>query len=66
MPGPRAPWWMYVIAASFLAFFALYSYYVFFGPDVLWISSGFPFERPRGLLMSALSPALRTGRSEAR
>jgi len=58
VPGRRAPWWLYLIAASFLAFFALYSYYVFFGPEVLWLSFGFPFEHPKGLLISELSPAL--------
>ena len=59
MSAPRAPWWMYVIAASFLAFFALLSYYDFFGPDVSGLSFGFPFEDPKGRLISApMSPAL--------
>jgi eukaryotic-like serine/threonine-protein kinase len=59
VPGPRAPWWMYVIAASFLAFFALLSYYDLFGPDVSGVSFGFPFEDRKGRLISApMSPAL--------
>ncbi len=59
MPGPRAPWWMYVIGASFLAFFALLSYYDFFGPDVLGVSFDFPFENSKGRLIYApMSPAL--------
>src|SRR2546427_13096978 len=32
MPRPRAPWWMFLVAASFLAFVALSVYQVFFGP----------------------------------
>jgi len=44
---------MYVIAASFLAFFALLSYYDFLGPDVLGVSFEFPFENPKGRLIYA-------------
>lgn len=33
MPGRRAPWWMYVVAASFLAYFALLVYSQFWGPQ---------------------------------
>jgi hypothetical protein len=51
VPGPRAPWWMYVIAASFLAFFALISYYELFGPGLLGVSFGFPFENPQGRMV---------------
>src|SRR5215469_11173315 len=44
---------MYVIAASFLAFFALIYYYELFGPDVLGVSLEFPFENPKGRLIYA-------------
>jgi hypothetical protein len=44
---------MYVIAASFLAFFALIYYYELFGPDVLGVSFEFPFENPKGRLIYA-------------
>jgi eukaryotic-like serine/threonine-protein kinase len=53
VPGPRAPWWMYVIGASFVAFFALLSYYDFFGPDVPEVSFGFPSEHLKGRLTDA-------------
>jgi hypothetical protein len=29
MANPRAPWWVYIVAASFLGCFALLSYSVF-------------------------------------
>ncbi len=61
MTGPRAPWWMYVIAASFLAFFALISYYEFFGPDVSGVFFEFPVENPKGRMVivgAPMSPAL--------
>ncbi len=32
MPRPRAPWWMFVVAASFLAFVTLIVYQFFWGP----------------------------------
>jgi tRNA A-37 threonylcarbamoyl transferase component Bud32 len=31
---PRAPWWMYIVAASFLGFVALFAYQILWGPDV--------------------------------
>ena len=59
MSAPRAPWWMYVIAASFLAFFALLSYYDFFGPNVPVVDFGFPSEHLKGRLTGApMSQAL--------
>ena len=33
MPRPRAPWWMFLVAASFFAFVALIVYQFFFGPS---------------------------------
>ncbi len=35
MSRPRAPWWMYVLAASFLAYFALLFYSYCWGPELL-------------------------------
>ncbi len=35
MPRPRAPWWMYLLAASFLAYFALLFYSYCWGPELL-------------------------------
>jgi tRNA A-37 threonylcarbamoyl transferase component Bud32/uncharacterized membrane protein len=35
MPGRRAPWWMYVVAASYVGFVALFFYQVFAGPPIL-------------------------------
>jgi hypothetical protein len=32
MPRQRAPWWMYIVAASFVGFVALFFYQLFFGP----------------------------------
>jgi hypothetical protein len=56
VPRSRAPWWMYVIAASFLAFFALLYYSDFFGPDLLGASFGFPFENPKGRIVFISAP----------
>lgn len=33
MPSPRPPWWMYLVAASFLAYFGLLFYVEFWGPE---------------------------------
>jgi len=38
MSTSRAPWWMYIVAASYLAFVTLYFYQVFWGPP---LSAGF-------------------------
>src|SRR5215472_1470947 len=35
MRRPRASWWMYLLAASFLAYFALLFYSYCWGPEVL-------------------------------
>ncbi len=35
MPRPRAPWWTYLFAASFLAYFALLFYSFCWGPELL-------------------------------
>ena len=34
MSSPRAPWWMYIVAASYLGFVALYFYQLFWGPPI--------------------------------
>lgn len=39
MPRPRAPWWLFAIAASFLAFFVFATYCRFWEPE----SEGFQF-----------------------
>ncbi len=33
MPRPRAPWWMYLVTATFLAYFALLIYSRAWGPE---------------------------------
>ena len=33
MPSPRPPWWMYIVAASFLAFFGFTIYADFVQPE---------------------------------
>jgi len=35
MSTPRAPWWMYIVAASYIASVALYFYQVFGGPHIM-------------------------------
>jgi hypothetical protein len=35
MPSRRAPWWMYVVAASYVGFVALFFYQLFTGPPIL-------------------------------
>lgn len=35
MPSRRAPWWMYVVAASYVGFVALFFYQLFAGPPIL-------------------------------
>ncbi|MCJ7504036.1 MAG: protein kinase [Acidobacteriia bacterium] len=35
MPGRRAPWWMYVVAAAYVGLVALFFYQVFAGPPIL-------------------------------
>lgn len=41
MPRPRALWWMYPVAASFLAYFALLIYSQFWGPGVVGLQGEF-------------------------
>jgi len=65
VPGPRAPWWMYVVAASFLAFFALIFYYDLFGPDVPGLSFGPTFENRKGQMV-VLSPPMNPAFERAR
>ncbi len=47
MPRQRAPWWMYLLAASFLAYFALLFYSYCWGPELL----GFVHSPGRRLLV---------------
>jgi hypothetical protein len=35
VPASRAPWWLYIVAASFLGFFALQIYSYVRGPEFL-------------------------------
>ena len=39
MPSPRAPWWVYLIAASFLGSFTLGIYNIIWGPEPLGLDS---------------------------
>src|SRR5215467_7803911 len=44
MPAPRAPWWLFVLAASFLAFFVFATYSRFWEPE----SEGFELRTSGG------------------
>ena len=37
MSRPRAPWWLYLLAASFLGFFVLFDYCLLWGPERLGV-----------------------------
>ena len=53
MPAPRAPWWLYLVAASFLGFFTLEIYTDIWGP--VWI--GFQSDYRNGsMLLRKVSP----------
>ncbi len=61
MSAPRAPWWMYVMAASFLVYFGLIIYCGFLGPEDLGVQPD--FNRGLVILRAVLpnSPAARAG-----
>jgi predicted metalloprotease with PDZ domain len=57
----RAPWWMYAVAASFLAYFALVDYTLWSGPEL--VGMGVDYGQ-RGAFLSDIgpgSPAERAG-----
>ncbi len=61
MPKPRAPWWMYVVAASFLAYFALLTYSDFWGPERVGMNIGFGGAEVVVQAVSSDSPGERAG-----
>ena len=65
MSGPRAPWWMYVVAASYVGFVVLFFYQLFSGLPVL---AGFEGRFTRGgvtiLSVHPGSPEERAGLQE--
>jgi len=61
MPSPRGPWWLFVVAVSFLAFFIFATYCRFWEPE----PEGFQYESRHGHLVvlevTANSPAAKAG-----
>ncbi|MGD0923541.1 MAG: PDZ domain-containing protein [Terriglobia bacterium] len=61
MQHVRAPWWMYVVAASYLGFAALFAYQMCWGPPIL---PGFEGSfRSGGLVVLAVHPDSPEGRA---
>jgi phosphoserine phosphatase RsbU/P len=60
-PRQRAPWWMFVVAASFIAYFALLVYCDFWGPQPMGVLTEFSsgYKIVRGVFPN--SPAERAG-----
>jgi len=61
MPRTRAPWWMYLIAASFLAFLLLFAYVMFWGPELLGIRVDYPEGAVQVRAVLPGSPAMGAG-----
>ena len=62
MNSQRVPWWMYVVAASYLAFFAFIPYLVIWGPsDVEGLDAVFEGEGMRAVSVDPDSPLGRAG-----
>jgi sigma-B regulation protein RsbU (phosphoserine phosphatase) len=57
----RAPWWMYVVAASFLAYFLLLVYSDFLGPQMTGMMTEFNNEHKTVRMVLPDSPAARAG-----
>lgn len=64
MQHVRAPWWMCVVAASFVGFIALFAYQMFWGPPILPGYEG-SFRR-EGLVVLAVHPNSLEGRAGLR
>ncbi len=58
---PRPPWWMYLVAASFLAFLSLFAYVVFWGPQSMGITMDYSEGAIRIATVRQDSPAMRAG-----
>ncbi len=61
MSRRRAPWWMYVVAASFLAYFILLVYSDFLGPQMTGMLTEFNNEQKTVRMILPDSPAARAG-----
>ncbi len=61
MPGQRAPWWMYVVAASFLGYFALLTYSIFWAVQPLGVNAEYTGGRMTLRGVEQGSPAERAG-----
>jgi phosphoserine phosphatase RsbU/P len=57
----RAPWWMFVVAASFIAYFALLGYCDFWGPQPMGVLTEFSGEYKIVRVVFPNSPAERAG-----
>ncbi len=61
MPSQRAPWWMYVVAASFLGYFALLTYSIFWEVQRLGVLAEYPGGRMILREVGLDSPGARAG-----
>lgn len=61
MPGTRAPWWMFVVAASFLAHYALLTYSLVWGVQRLGVNPEYTGGRMLLRDVASGSPAERAG-----
>ena len=65
MPSRRAPWWMFIVAVSFLMYVSLVLYQIFWGPNVpTGQSAGFDFTFAGGrgmVVVAARQPELQPG-----
>ena len=65
MPSGRAPWWMFIVAASFLAYVSLVCYQTFWGPNWLtdqFVGLEFAFVAGKGMVVvSVRQPGLQPG-----
>ena len=59
MPTRRAPWWMFIVAASFLAYVSVVFYQTFWGPNLLGID--LEFVAGKGVVWPRTEPGFSLG-----
>src|SRR6516162_3300111 len=59
MPTRRAPWWMFIVAASFLAYVSVVFYQTFWGPNLLGID--LEFVAGKGVVVATHGAGLQPG-----